>query len=288
MIKDLFQSKGMLEIHTAVLLFSLAGLFGKFVTLPALVIVFGRTFFAAIALGIISILRNKPLLPFSNKDRLIFITIGALLALHWYTFFYAIQISTVAIGLLTFSSFPIFVTILEPLLFKEKFRFIDGLFAVIVLVGLLLVIPIYDLSNNLTQGVVWGTLSGFTFALLSLFNRKYVLQYPPLMLGLNQNAAASLVLIPLIFFEDWSLNLSNLILLVILGFFCTALAHVLFIKSLATIKTQLASIISTLEPLYGILFAFLLLSEVPSQRTMVGGTLILGVVFIASRIKSTN
>ncbi|MCP4296553.1 MAG: EamA family transporter [Proteobacteria bacterium] len=288
MIKDRFQSKGMLEIHTAVLLFSLAGLFGKFVTLPALVIVFGRTFFAALALGIISILRNTPLFPFSNKDRLIFLTIGALLALHWYTFFYAIQISTVATGLLTFSSFPIFVTILEPLFFKEKFRLTDGLFALIVSVGLLLVIPIYDLSNNLTQGVVWGTLSGFTFALLSLFNRKYVLQYPPLMLGLNQNAAASLVLIPLIFFEDWSLKFSDLMLLIILGVFCTALAHVLFIKSLATIKIQLASIITTLEPLYGILFAFLLLSEVPSQRTVFGGTLILGVVFIASRIKSTN
>jgi len=76
--------------------------------------------------------------------------------------------------------------------------------------------------------------------------------------------------------------------LVILGVFCTALAHVLFIRSLVQVKAQLASIIASLEPVYGIIFAFVLLGEVPALRTILGGVIILGTIMLSTMKRRSN
>ena len=74
----------------------------------------------------------------------------------------------------------------------------------------------------------------------------------------------------------------ELVLLALLGVFCTALSHGLFIKGLRYVKAQLASITAGLEPVYGVLFAFLFLGEVPSLRIALGGLIILGTTVFAS------
>ena len=273
---------GFIEIHVAVLLFGIAGLFGKFLTLSPLLIVFGRTFFASITLSVILFFSTVKLRAKSKRDLSALIILGVILAIHWITFFYAIQISTVAVGLLTFSTFPVFVTFMEPYFFKEKLRRFDMLTAGSVLLGLILVIPSLDFQNNITQGAFWGTISGFTFAVLSILNRKYVSTYPSMVIVCYQNWMATLVLFPLLFFEDLSLQPTDFLLLGVLGVFCTALAHALFIKSLVHIKTQLASITACLEPVYGIIFAFVFLGEIPALRTILGGCIILVTIAIAN------
>ena len=79
-----------------------------------------------------------------------------------------------------------------------------------------------------------------------------------------------------------ALSTREVVLLLVLGVLCTAVAHTLFIESLAVLRTQTASIISALEPVYGILLAALVLGEVPSFRTLVGGGLIFGTILWAS------
>lgn len=276
------KSHGILEIHIAVLLFGLAGLFGKLLVLSPLVIVFGRTLFASLALSLILFFSTVKLQAKSKQDLIVLILLGAVLAVHWITFFQSIQISTVAVGLLTFSTFPLFVTFMEPYFFKEKLRLLDIITAGAVLVGLIFVIPSFDFRNNVTQGAFWGIISGFTFAVLSILNRKYVSAYPSVMIVFYQNWIATVILFPFLFFEDLAFQTSDYFLLAILGVFCTALAHVLFIRSLVQIKTQLASIIACLEPVYGIIFAFALLSEVPELRTIIGGGIILGTIALAT------
>jgi drug/metabolite transporter (DMT)-like permease len=273
---------GLLEIHIAVILFGLSGLFGKLLTLPPLVIVFGRTFFAFLTLSIILAGFKIPFRVNSRRDFFVLILLGIILAVHWITFFHSIQISTVAVGLLTFSTFPIFVTFIEPVFFKEKIRPFDILKAGSVVFGLLLVIPSFDFQNNITLGAFWGTLSGFTFAVLSILNRKYVSTYPPILMVCCQNGMATLILLPFMFFETWVLQPADYVLLPVLGIFCTALAHVLFIKSLVHIKTQLASITACLEPVYGIIFALFLLGEIPDARTILGGGIMLGTIALAT------
>ncbi|PLX47765.1 MAG: EamA family transporter [Desulfobacteraceae bacterium] len=279
---------GLIEIHAAVLLFGLAGLFGKFLSLPALVIVFGRTSFAALALSAILFCSKTQIRTKSIQDFSVLILLGIILAIHWTTFFHAIQISTVAVGLLTFSTFPVFVTFMEPYFFKENLRRFDMLTAGSVVLGLILVIPSLDFQNNITQGAFWGIISGFTFAVLSILNRKYVSTYPSMVIAWYQNWIATLTLLPFVFFEDLTLQATDFALLAVLGIFCTALAHVLFIKSLVHIKTQLASITACLEPVYGIIFAFVLLDEIPTFRTILGGCIILGTISIASIKRHTH
>jgi drug/metabolite transporter (DMT)-like permease len=171
---------------------------------------------------------------------------------------------------------------MEPYFFKEKLRRFDMVTAGSVVLGLILVIPSLDFQNNITQGAFWGTLSGFTFAVLSILNRKYVSTYPSMVIVWYQNWIATLTLLPFLFFEDLTLQATDFALLALLGVFCTALAHALFIKSLVHIKTQLASITACLEPVYGIIFALVLLGEIPASRTILGGAIILGTIAIAS------
>jgi drug/metabolite transporter (DMT)-like permease len=72
-------------------------------------------------------------------------------------------------------------------------------------------------------------------------------------------------------------------LVLILGVFCTALAHTLFIASMRRMSAQTASIVSILEPVYGIALAALLLGEVPGLRTLIGGGLIVSAAALATR-----
>jgi drug/metabolite transporter (DMT)-like permease len=273
---------GLIEIHLAVLLFGLAGLFGKLLSLSPFFIVLGRTFFAALALGAALSYSKTHMRPKSKQDLAVLVFLGIILAIHWTTFFHAIQISTVAVGLLTFSTFPIFVTFMEPCFFDEKLRRFDILTAGSVLLGLILVVPSFDFRNHITQGAFWGIISGFTFAVLSLLNRKYVGTYSPILIAFYQNWVAFLTLLPFLFIKHLSIQPRDFLLLAVLGIFCTAVAHVLFIKSLVHIKTQLASITACLEPVYGILFAFALLGEIPAFRTILGGSIILVTIVVAS------
>jgi drug/metabolite transporter (DMT)-like permease len=278
------KSSALCGIHVAVILFGFAGLFGKYLTLAPTVIVFGRTVFAALTLLLVALGMRQTLAVRSLRDGGAFMVIGMILAIHWSTFFHSIQISTVAIGLLTYATFPVFITFMEPYFFKEKIRLFDVAMAAGVFIGLVLVVPAYDFKNNITQGVLWGTLSGFTFAILSLMNRKYVQTYGSLVVSFYQNLFAALALLPLAFMAADRLGLSarDWGLLLLLGVLCTALAHALFIKGLANVKAQLASIIASLEPVYGVILALLLLGEVPSMRTLIGGGIILATNLIAA------
>ena len=77
-------------------------------------------------------------------------------------------------------------------------------------------------------------------------------------------------------------------MLLLLGVVFTALAHTLFIRSMRTIKAQQASIIISLEPVYGIVLAALLLSEIPTVRMLIGGGLILGAAIYTMRRSKTD
>ena len=264
-----------LEIHLATLCFGLAGLFGKFIQLPSHYIVFGRAFFAAVTLALIIKFTRRSLYLNSNRDFMILVISGALLSIHWFSFFHSIQLSTVAIGLLSFASFPIFVTVMEPLVFSEKLSVLDLVSAVMTFIGIAIVVPEFELGNNTTQGIVWGVVSGFTFAVLSLFNRRFIKRYSGVVISFYQNAFASLFLVPVIFFGGINmLRGSDWFYLIVLGVVFTALAHSLYVHSMKRLKAQQASIVISLEPVYGILFAALLLSELPEIKTLYGGVLI--------------
>ena len=267
----------------AVFLFGFAGLFGKFLSCSPLYIVLGRTFFASIALFIFAHFFSKTaLFSFSKKEVFYFLLQGILLALHWWSFFLSIQISSVAVGLITFSTFPLFVTFLEPLFFKERLKTIDIFIAGAVFMGILLVIPDFNFSNNITKGGFFGIISGFTFALLAIVNRRNARVSDFIAIAFYQNIFAAVFLVlPITTLQIIPPQLSDFPSLIFLGVVCTALAHTLFIKSLIFIRAQTAAVIAGLEPVYGVILAFFWLNEIPQARTLIGGFIIIGATLLA-------
>jgi drug/metabolite transporter (DMT)-like permease len=276
------RQRALLTIHAAVLLFGLAGVLGKMVALPAFVIVLGRVVFGGGALLAALLWRRVPLRASSRRDLLALSVSGVLLAVHWTAFFQSILVSSVAVALLTFSTFPLFAAILEPLWLRTVPSRIEALAAVLILPGVVLLVPSATLADHTTAGAAWGVLAGATFAILSIWNRSLTTRYPSAVISLYQDGVATVVLLPAALLAPWShtLTFSELAILLVLGIFCTALAHTLFIEGMRTVSAQTASVIAALEPVWGIAFALVLLGEVPSARVVAGGALIVGATML--------
>ena len=274
--------KGIISILVALPFVSLTGLFGKFLSHSPVLIVQGRTIFAFGALLIALLILRKKIIFSNYQEWLRLFLCGVVLSVHWIAFFKSIQVSTVAIGLLTFASYPLFTTFLEPVFFKEKLSQKNVLAVIIVICGLALMAtsPSDDsdsiISGSVILGVVWGLGGGLGFAVLTLLNRGHVRKHSPLLLTCWQNGFAAMVLLPWSLTESWNLTTSDWSLLIVLGVVCTVGGHSLLINGLRNVRAQIASmLIAGLEPICAIVFAFFLLQEVPSIQTLIGGTLII-------------
>jgi len=268
------------------MLFGLAGVLGKMTGLPATVIVFGRVVVAGMALGLVALRLGASLRPRNARGALILCGQGLLLAIHWVAFFQSINVSSVAIGLLSFSSFPLFTAALEPFMLRQRLRGAELAGALLILPGIYLLVPSISLSDTTTQGVLWGALAGVTFAVLSVGNRWLGRSYTSVTISLYQEVVAALALLPALWLTPLAapLTLSQVLLLIALGLVCTALAHTLFISGMRLVTAQLASLLACLEPVWGILFALALLDEAPTARTLLGGAVIL----VATLIPATS
>jgi drug/metabolite transporter (DMT)-like permease len=269
----------LLALHAAVALFGFAALFGKWLVLPPAVIVLGRTLVAAIALAALAAWRRSLVPP----DRGLAAN-GVVLAVHWLTFFEAIQVASVAIGLLGYATFPLFVLVLERVLLGRRWSSREASTALVGAAGLVVLVPSFDFGDATLRGLAWGTFSGATFAWLAVRSRRHAQTHAPVAVALWQNAFAALVLAPLAIVSSASWpDERDVALIVVLGLVCTALAHTLFIASLRRLSAHTASVVATLEPVYGIALAAWLLAEWPTGRTLVGAALILGAALVATR-----
>lgn len=280
------QKKSLLSIHAAVLLFGLAGLFAKWVQLPAVIIVLGRVIFSSLSLFFLLKIKKEDIRLANGKDYILIVTAGIVLAVHWTTFMQSIQTSTVAVGTLTFSTFPLFVTFLEPVLFHEKLKTSSVISAVVMLAGVLLIVPEFHLENTMTQGVIWGMAGSLSYAVLSLMNRLFMEKYTSSVTAFYEQATAAVVLLPALFVLRPVFSGKDILVLILLGVVFTAFAHTMYIEGLKHVKVQTAGIISGLESVYGIIAAFLFLGEKPGIKELAGGVIILGVVFYSTRLSS--
>jgi drug/metabolite transporter (DMT)-like permease len=276
------RTSALLSLHTAVALFGFAGLFGKWIALSPASIVLGRTAVAAVALGCILAWRKRLRGGFEWRLGVG----GALLAAHWVAFFQSIQLASVAIGLLGFATFPVFVLLLEWAFLRRRARPGDWALAAMAVLGLILIVPDFRLSNGVVQGLLWGVVAGATFALLAVCNRSLATRRDPAEIAFWQNACAAgctaVFILPAIMLLPTAVSPRDVGLILILGLACTALAHTLFIRSLGGLSAHTASVVVALEPVYGIALAAGLLGEVPNPATIAGGVLIVGAAVWAS------
>jgi uncharacterized membrane protein len=240
---------GLVQVHVAAFLVGFPGLFSKWLDLSPGMITLGRIVVGSTALLIFAKCMGTSLRIRSRR---------------------------------AFSTFPMFVTFLEPLFFDERLHAFDIVTAFIVMAGLAIIAPIFDVGNHLTQGVLWGVVCAFACALLSLLSRSCVRTHPPVAVAFYQQAFGAVFSLPVLFTFHGQLTGRSIGLLLLLGVVFTALVQALVVSSLQHIRAQVASVVIALEPVYGILFAILLLKEIPSARTVMGGALICGAVFWAS------
>ncbi len=273
---------GLVEVHVSVLLFGFAGLFGKWLPLAPEAIVFGRAAFAALVIGLAAAAGRRPLRVPPVRDRLLLVLCGLILAAHWTMFFRSVQVSTVAVALLSYSSSPVFTAFLEPWLLRERWDPSSLALALLTVAGVSLIVPGHDLSSPEGLGVAWGLGSGLTFSLLSLINRRLAGRLPSPTVAFHQDLWAALFLLPFVVLRPPAVTARDMALLAVLGTLGTAGAHTLFIRGLKRVRARAASIISSLEPVYGIVLAALFLKESPSPRMVSGGALILAAALVVT------
>jgi drug/metabolite transporter (DMT)-like permease len=273
------RTPALLPLHIAVALFGFAALFGKWIALPPVAIVLGRTVIAAATLALLVWMRHQQL---GRPERALLVN-GPLLALHWVSFFAAVQIASVAIALLGYASFPVFVLLLE-----RGRRASRGEYATVLLAALglaMLAVPL-SWSSDASRGLAIALVSGATFALLVVRNRRLVAGRSAARIAMWQNLAASVCLLPIVAISGGAAKwprIEDAALLLVLGVVCTGLAHTLFIASMRRVSAHSASVVAALEPVYGIALAAWLLGEKPDARTVAGGVLIVVAALIASR-----
>jgi len=274
--------RSLVEIHVAVFLFGFPGLFGKWLALPPALIVFGRVLFASLALAGVMAAGRRPFRVAPRRDLALLAVCGLVLAAHWTVFFKSVQVSSVAVGLLAYSSFPVFTAFLEPLLARERWDPASLVFALLCVLGIGLIVPGFDLSNAVVRGVLWGLAAGLSFAFLSVLNRRLASRHASVAVAFYQDLFAVLFLLPAVIRSGLPFSGRDWALVAALGVFCTAAAHTLFIEGMKGVGARTASVLSSLEPVYGILLALVFLKENPSLRTVSGGVVVLAAAAAAT------
>lgn len=278
--------RGLGAVHAAVFLFGFPGLFATWLAWPTVTIVLARVLFAALALGLAGALSRRDFLPRPARDLVPLALCGLILAAHWTMFFEAVRVSSVAVGLLAYATFPVFAALLEPLAFRERLRAGNVFLALAGVLGAALIVPRFHPSEPVFRGVLWGLAAGLSFAVLSLLNRRLGRRHGSWKTAYYQDLAAAVFLLPfgLAAASRLAPTIRELALAALLGIVCTAGAHTLFIEGLRSVKAQTAAIISSLEPVYGIILAAVFLGETPTPRTLAGGAVILAAALAATRL----
>ena len=123
-----------------------------------------------------------------------------------------------------------------------------------------------------------GVASAACFAVITLANRLLARTNDAVTIAFHQTGWAALVTVavyPGVVTVAPRLGVWDVTAILFLGVLCTAGAHTLFVRSLRRVRAQRAAVVMTLEPVYGIVLAAIVLHEIPTLRSVVGGALIL-------------
>ena len=266
------------------LFISTSGVLGRYIELDPKLIIALRGVFAALFLGLFMLWR-KTSWKIESKDWKAILLGSVFLGAHWVLYFYALQLSNVAIGMLSIFTYPVITSLLEPLILKTKFQKIHLALAFLVLLGLYLLAPEFDLESDYTLAILLGVISAVCYSLRNLMMKPKIQKYPGTTLMWYQIVVISILLIPVFFFTNYSWQAIEVQLpwLVLLGLLTTTIGHTMFLSSFKNFSITTASLMSSAQPIYGIILGIIFLEEVPSMRTVVGGTLILVSVVVESR-----
>lgn len=274
------QYRHILEVNLAILMISTSGPLGRALDLNPIQGIFWRAFFALFFLGGYVYFKKFPMRIEDTKDLKTIVFSGVLMGIHWVTYFFALQWSGVAIGMLSLFTYPVITAFLEPLLLKVAFDKKQIFLALLICVGIYLIAPNLEEGGTNYAGIAIGLFSAFCYALRNVILKRQASKYNGSVIMTYQMGITLILLFPSLLFFDIAKVPSQIPILLALALFTTTVGHTLFIKSFQYFSIATVSILSGMQPILGIIMAFLFLGEVPSMQTVVGGLIILSTVAI--------
>lgn len=285
-----FKLKNYLHLHFIVFIWGFTAVLGKLITLDALPLVWYRMLIATLLILVyIGIKKNK--LKVSRKTLLTLIIAGIVIALHWVTFFMAIKVSNVSIALATMSTGAFFTAVIEPIWYGRKMIWYEIFFGFIVILGLLI---IFNVETQYLYGMLLALASSFFAAIFSLMNGKLVQNEKPSIISFYELGSGVIFLsIYLAINGDFNtgffqLSQNDWIYIAILASFCTAYAFIASVNVMKYISPYTVMLTINLEPVYGIILAFLILGDTERMNPLfyLGAFIILATVIANGVLKN--
>jgi len=283
-------AKAQLQIHFCVLLWGFTAILGKMITLPALPLVWWRMLLVVVSLAVLpSVWRGLRAMP--ARTMLAYAGIGALVALHWLTFYGAVKLANASVAATCIALAPAFTSVIEPWLARRPFSLRELAFGLAVLPGVALVVG--GVPEGMRIGIAVGALSALLVAVFGSLNKRMVEGGDPLTVTGIELGAGTLLLtllapfMPVLFpaFAGDLLIVPSLhdgLLLLALALVCTLLPFALSLVALRHLSAYAVQLVTNLEPVYAIILAIVLLGE---QRELtplfyLGVAIILVAVFL--------
>ncbi|MEP7255800.1 MAG: EamA family transporter [Ferruginibacter sp.] len=256
--------KALVQLHIAVFLAGFTAILGKLITLNEGLLVWFRLLITVITLGAILFFR-KQLVRIPVKDVLKIFGVGTIVAIHWVTFYGSVKYANVSVALVCFSATGFFTAFFEPLILKRRISLVEVLLGLMAIAGIYI---IFDFHPQYKIGIVFGIISAMGSALFPIYNKRLLITYSPKILTLYElggGLIALTFLVPIYLIQfpatyylptttDW-------LWLLVLAWLCTVLSFDLQLNALKKVSAFTANLTYNLEPVYGIILAFIFFKE---------------------------
>jgi drug/metabolite transporter (DMT)-like permease len=256
--------KAFLQLHIAILLAGLTGVLGRLISLNEGLLVWYRLFFTVISLWLLRFLFTSMSVKSEGPLWKPYLA-GGLVALHWVFFYGSIKYANVSIGLVCFSAMGFFTALLDPLIMKRRINIWELVMGTLVMIGIYL---IFHFDAAFKTGIILGIISSLLAALFTIINKRLLIAHQARALTLHELTGGWLILTALMPLYLYFFPVPNLVpswtdagWLLILALFCTVLAFNLSLEALHKISPFTVNLSYNLEPLYGILLAFMIYRE---------------------------
>ena len=276
------------DLIFSVSVFGTIGIFVRWIGLPSSVIALVRGAVGAAFLLLLARFRHAPIDRASLRRRWqLLLLSAAMMSFNWITLFEAYRYTTVATATLCYYMAPIFVTLISPVLLKERLTARKLLCVFLALAGMVFVsgVPQSGLPGpSEAKGILLALCSAALYAGVILIN-KYLAGVPAYDRTLLQLACAAAVMIPYILLTEdlsaMSVTPLGAVLLLIVAVFHTGWCYALYFGSMTVLSAQTVALFSYIDPIVAILLSALLLREPLGWSGILGAALVLGSTLVS-------
>ncbi len=270
-----------LMLIASMTIFGTLGLFVRNISVSSGELALYRAVLAALLI-VVFLIVTKQKIPFSNikKEIPLLLASGVAMGINWILLFEAYKYTTVSAATLSYYFAPVIVTVLCPIIFREKLTVKQLLCFVMSTLGLVMIIGIGDLNGgNDVTGILFGLGAAVFYATVVLLN-KFIKNVEGIHRTFLQFLSAIVILIPYVMMTGgitlWSLNTTGWINLLIVGLIHTGVTYCMYFSSLKELPGQKAAILSYIDPLVAVLISVTILGETMTLWQVIGGIFILG------------